>query len=54
MEDATKQEWQAWVALVCIAHGLAVPVETQQAVARTLLRLAAIEADIADCGSGHA
>ncbi|WP_179215105.1 hypothetical protein [Achromobacter xylosoxidans] len=50
MEDSPKQEWQAWVALVCKTHGLAVPAETQSAVARTLLRLAAVETEIAACG----
>lgn len=54
MEDSPKQEWQAWVALACKTHGLEVLVETQAAVARTLLRLAAVEAEIAGCGDGDA
>jgi len=54
MEDSSKQEWQAWVALVCKTHGLAVPVQTQSAVARTLLRLAAVETEIAGRGDADA
>ncbi|MBD9380203.1 MULTISPECIES: hypothetical protein [Achromobacter] len=54
MEDSPKQEWQAWVALACKTHGLAVPVETQAAVARTLLRLAAVQAEIDGCGDDDA
>ena len=54
MEDSSKQAWQAWVALVCSTHGLTVPAETQAAVARSLLRLSVIEADIANCGDEDA
>ncbi|MBR8653070.1 hypothetical protein KDH83_07060 [Achromobacter sp. Marseille-Q0513] len=53
MDEKRKEDWQSWVELAFLSHGLAVPPDAQRAVARTLMRLSAVAAEIAPREDGH-